>query len=249
MSRRHIVFLFILLLVVCNVYGKRRKLQDTIVIQWSKVDSLIGFASGFVGTPYKSRKYSERAFDCSGFTRFVFGNFGYKLGASSAEQIFDGAKVERNELSRGDLVFFKGRDASSNRIGHVGIVVEVDSVSKEFKFIHSSTRQGVIVDNFPMAYYSNRYIGACRVIGLDALPKKDSLAPIQYKEEMVEVNCESDSVTKAQKDSESHIVHVVRKGDTLYAISKKYSITIDKLMTINNLKSTNLQIGKQLKIK
>lgn len=106
MGRRYVIFLFILLLVVCNVYWRRIELQDTVVAQRSKVDSLIGFAYYFIGTPYKSRKYSERTFDCSGFTYFVFGNFGYKLGTSSAEQIFDGVKIERNRLSRVDLVFF-----------------------------------------------------------------------------------------------------------------------------------------------
>lgn len=70
-----------------------------------------------------------------------------------------------------------------------------------------------------------------------------------YKQEIALVNREIDSVLKPHKDREFPIVHVVCKEDTLYAISKKYSITVDKLMTINDLKSSNLKIVKQLKVK
>ena len=42
--------------------------------------------------------------------------------------------------------------------------------------------------------------------------------------------------------------HVVVKGDTLYSISKKYNLSIEKLKALNNLENTNLSIGQVLKI-
>ena len=42
--------------------------------------------------------------------------------------------------------------------------------------------------------------------------------------------------------------HVVVKGDTLYSISKKYNLSIEKLKALNNLEDTNLSIGQVLKI-
>lgn len=42
------------------------------------------------------------------------------------------------------------------------------------------------------------------------------------------------------------VEHVVAKGDTLYSISKKYNLTVDKLKALNNLKGTNLSIGQVL---
>lgn len=43
-------------------------------------------------------------------------------------------------------------------------------------------------------------------------------------------------------------IHVVRKGESLWTISKKYSVTIDSIKENNNIKGNNLQIGQSLKI-
>ena len=42
--------------------------------------------------------------------------------------------------------------------------------------------------------------------------------------------------------------HTVRKGDTLYSLSKLYNTTVDSIKQQNNLRSTELSIGQQLKI-
>ena len=42
--------------------------------------------------------------------------------------------------------------------------------------------------------------------------------------------------------------YIVKSGDTLWTIAKKYGLTIDKLKEINNLKSNTLYIGQQLKV-
>ncbi|MEM7484481.1 MAG: glucosaminidase domain-containing protein [Bacteroidota bacterium] len=43
--------------------------------------------------------------------------------------------------------------------------------------------------------------------------------------------------------------HVVEKGDTLYALSRKYGISVNELMRINNLDDTNLSIGQVINIR
>ena len=40
--------------------------------------------------------------------------------------------------------------------------------------------------------------------------------------------------------------YVVKRGDTLYSISKIYGISVSELIEYNNLKSTNLSIGQEL---
>lgn len=47
---------------------------------------------------------------------------------------------------------------------------------------------------------------------------------------------------------ESNDIYIVKKGDSLYSIAKKYNTTVDNLMKENNLKSTLLNIGDVLKI-
>lgn len=49
------------------------------------------------------------------------------------------------------------------------------------------------------------------------------------------------SVKKVEKK-----YHVVASGQTLSSIAKKYSTTVDALQKLNNLKSTNIQLGQKL---
>ena len=56
---------------------------------------------------------------------------------------------------------------------------------------------------------------------------------------------------RSKKKSSNDIItksHVVQKEDTLYSISKLYNTTIDEIKEQNNLKSTELSIGQELKI-
>lgn len=46
--------------------------------------------------------------------------------------------------------------------------------------------------------------------------------------------------------SGSEIVYTVKKGDSLYAIAKKYGVGVNELMTLNKLSNTNLSIGQIL---
>ena len=43
--------------------------------------------------------------------------------------------------------------------------------------------------------------------------------------------------------------YIVKKGDTLYSISKKLKITVDEIVKINNISGNNLSIGQILKLK
>lgn len=43
--------------------------------------------------------------------------------------------------------------------------------------------------------------------------------------------------------------YTVKRGDNLYDIARKYNTTVSNLMELNNLTSTNLQIGQRLKVR
>lgn len=47
----------------------------------------------------------------------------------------------------------------------------------------------------------------------------------------------------------SFITYVVKRGDNLYNIAKKYNVSVDSIIKLNNLNSNNLSIGQVLKIK
>ena len=126
------------------------------------VQEILNYAYKYRGMPYRHGAMSPRAFDCSGFTSYVFKRFGFSLDRTSRGQIYDGRRVNRDELQPGDLVFFNGR-AVNHRIGHVGIVTEVDKQDGTFKFIHAA-RTGVQENKSTETYYRRRYMGACRVV-------------------------------------------------------------------------------------
>lgn len=47
----------------------------------------------------------------------------------------------------------------------------------------------------------------------------------------------------------TYITYTVKAGDSLYVIGKKYGVSVDNLMKLNNLTDNNLSIGQVLKIK
>jgi cell wall-associated NlpC family hydrolase len=134
----------------------------TTVQNRSEVDELINFAKKFLGTPYRYSGSTPSGFDCSGFISFIFGNFGLSMVHSSYGMAELGKTVRLSEILPGDLMFFKGSDLKSNRVGHVAMVVEVSPDA--IKFIHSSTSKGVTIDNFKTSkYFITRFIKAKRL--------------------------------------------------------------------------------------
>jgi flagellum-specific peptidoglycan hydrolase FlgJ len=49
--------------------------------------------------------------------------------------------------------------------------------------------------------------------------------------------------------AENNAVHIVKKGDTLYSLSKRYYVSIDELMKLNRLRNANLSVGQKLMVK
>lgn len=128
------------------------------------IDDMLSYARKFMGVRYVRGGRSPKGFDCSGFTSYVYSQFGYQLSPSSATQYTQGKKISRDEVQPGDLLFFTGRASRSGRVGHVAIAVDADPVSGEITFIHAA-RTGIKIDKITAPYYASRYLGARRVIG------------------------------------------------------------------------------------
>ncbi|MDE7115194.1 MAG: C40 family peptidase [Muribaculaceae bacterium] len=139
-----------------------KKEEQTLSEESTKmISDLLSEAHRYIGRPYVHGAKGPKAFDCSGFTSYVYRQFGYTISPSSRTQYTEGTNVERNDLRKGDLVFFTSRRSGKN-VGHVGIVVSADNESGNFKFIHASIK-GVKVSDFE-GYYLGRYVGARRII-------------------------------------------------------------------------------------
>lgn len=123
---------------------------------------LIKAAKQHIGARYHIGSSGPSAFDCSGFTSYVFKHLGITLKRSSQEQHRQGSAItSAKDLLPGDLVFFGRR---GKHVSHVGIVVDVDP-DGTFQFIHASTSRGVRIDDSTDDYWSPRFVGARRIIG------------------------------------------------------------------------------------
>lgn len=128
------------------------------------VSDMISLAHKYVGTHYRRGGKTPSGFDCSGFTSYIFGQFGYTLGASSADQYSDGRKINREDVEAGDLLFFTGRNSHSGRVGHVAIAIENDPLTGDITFIHAAVGGGIRIDKVSAPYYKARFLGARRVL-------------------------------------------------------------------------------------
>ena len=127
-------------------------------------EQLLSNAKKYIGRPYRIGSTGPRAFDCSGFTSYVFRHFGYNITKFSVAQFSEGREVPSfTDIQKGDLVFFGKRD-SVRDIGHVGIVVSIDRERGSFRFIHASVSRGVTEDDANHPYFMMRYMGARRIL-------------------------------------------------------------------------------------
>ena len=118
---------------------------------------LLDFAYQYLGVKYKYGGDSpSEGFDCSGFTMFVFNNFGISLSHSATTQATEGTPIAKTDLIPGDLVFFK---TGGTAIGHVGIYVGDNN------FIHATVPGDVVkVESLGSTYYTKNYVSATRVL-------------------------------------------------------------------------------------
>lgn len=67
----------------------------------------------------------------------------------------------------------------------------------------------------------------------------------------LKIRTKEDSIVEecfGNETSDKNIEYIVKNGDSLYSIAKKYNTDVSTIMKNNNLKSSNLSIGQILKI-
>lgn len=125
--------------------------------------SVTAYAQQFLGRPYVYGANGPDAFDCSGFTTYVFRQFGVSLPRTAYDQGYGdyGTKISSaSDLQPGDLVFFN-TISDGDLSDHVGIYLGGGS------FIHagsgSSTRK-VVISSLDSGYYKSRFSWGRRVL-------------------------------------------------------------------------------------
>ena len=123
----------------------------------SKGEQVVDFAKKYIGKPYVYGAAGPNAFDCSGFTSYIYKQFGYSLNRTAAGQNSNGVSVSKDNLQPGDLVMFTYRGMYG--IGHVGIYMG------DGKMVHAgNSSTGVVISDVFSGYYGARYVGARRIV-------------------------------------------------------------------------------------
>ena len=125
--------------------------------------SIVDFARQYLGTRYAYGGAAPGGFDCSGFTMYVYKNFGYSLPHTATGQWKSGYGTRIysiSELQPGDLVFFCDPSRSNGKAcSHAGIYVGGG------QHIHASSSRsgGVIISDLTSGYYNTYFVGGIRL--------------------------------------------------------------------------------------
>jgi poly-gamma-glutamate capsule biosynthesis protein CapA/YwtB (metallophosphatase superfamily) len=202
-KKAYLIVLVVLttLLSLPSSFAQDQYAQQQAAYRQQIIDSVIQIGKKYLGKPYRYKAPNTTTLDCSGFICQIVQPFDNTLPHSSASMASQVKPIPLNEVRPGDLLFFKGRNINSSAVGHVSMVIEVESNGK-LKMMHSC-RRGIVIDDYPMSYYKDRFLMAGRIPSLDQLqPELGAPAPIM------------DSLKQAA-DREIRSIKVVGVGDLM----------------------------------
>lgn len=134
--------------------GAERKLD----VGRKKPKQIIKTAGKYIGTPHCMGGTTKKCMDCSGLTYVSFSKNKIEIPRNSQEQARYGQIIfNRNELKKGDLIFFTKSYNTSDYITHVGIYLGNN------RFIHASTSSGVVVTPLDNPWWSQRFVFGTRI--------------------------------------------------------------------------------------
>ncbi|HAJ99253.1 MAG TPA: hypothetical protein DCM62_04440 [Bacteroidales bacterium] len=125
-------------------------------LQGTEHPELVREVSTWLGTPHLMGGTTRQGADCSGFVGEVFRTvFQINLPRTSAAMALVSRSIPKDQLQDGDLVFFITR--KGGKVSHVGIYLS------NGRFVHVSSRRGVMVSRLNESFFVRSFYKAGRV--------------------------------------------------------------------------------------
>ena len=122
---------------------------------------LYAFVDEWYGVKYKYAGCTKNGIDCSGLASQLEKTVYGKVISGPAYSIYNSCeKISKKELKEGDLVFFiigSKPGAVKGKISHMGVYLQNN------KFVHATTKAGVMIDDLDEDYYKGYFAGAGRI--------------------------------------------------------------------------------------
>lgn len=120
-----------------------------------KNETLYKFINEWQGVPYKYAGKDKAGIDCSGLTSTLYLKVYNKTISSNTKALVgEVKKISESDLKEGDLVFF---NTNGKSISHVGVYLQNN------KFVHASTKKGVMISDMNEPYFKQTYVSSGRV--------------------------------------------------------------------------------------
>lgn len=127
---------------------------------------IVRAARDYLGVRYVWGGDTPRAFDCSGFTRYVFARYGIALPRTAHEQAAFGDAPFPGDLRPGDLLFFSGGQGAQHIAIYVGgdTIIHASSSAKRVKLDLIKPHGGRWAKH---NWFRNRLIAVRRVLPME----------------------------------------------------------------------------------
>ncbi|MCD6065726.1 MAG: hypothetical protein K0S33_552 [Bacteroidetes bacterium] len=110
---------------------------------------LYTFVDDWYAVPYKYAGLDKSGIDCSGLACKLYeAVYGQKISRASRDIYASCKELDADDLKEGDFVFFK---IESKNVSHVGVYLTNN------KFVHASTKRGVIINDLNETYYKKYF--------------------------------------------------------------------------------------------
>lgn len=138
--------------------AEAKKVGKTYQISPLDKQKLLEDAKYFKGGKYVWGGTTPEGFDCSGYVQYLYKKHNINLPRTAWAQSKKGLDVSKDDLEKGDLLFFLTDKKRGIPVTHVGIYIG------DGNFIHAaSKKKGIIISPITRGSYAKTFVSAKRV--------------------------------------------------------------------------------------